>query len=88
MPSADVLNRCCYFYKVVNCKAKDSFSNFLIDRPPENTSYGRVRSIHPPGRRRSSFDDVASVNARTVASIELTENHDVGRGQRHDRGKL
>ena len=69
-------------------KQKTHFPNFLIDRPPKNASYGRVRSIDPPGRRRSSFDDVASVTARTVASIELTENHDGGRGQRHDRGKL
>ena len=58
-----------------------------IDRPPKKASSVQVRSIHPPGRPRSSFNDIASVTAKTVASIELTENHDVGRGQRRNMGK-
>ncbi len=45
----------------------------------------QVRSNHPAGRPRSSFNDVASVTAKIVASFDLTENHDVGNGR--NRGK-
>ena len=71
---------------------------FRADRPPKKAFFTQVRSMYPSalGRPRPSFNDVASVTAKVVlsvtakvvASVDLTENHNVGRGQRRNRGKL
>ncbi len=63
---------------------------FRADRPPKKAFFTQVRSMYPSalGRPRPSFNDGASVTAKVVASVDLTETHDVGRGQRRNRGKL
>ena len=62
-----------YFWAVsAAAKPQTRDSESHIDRPPEKALHTQVRSIYPPGPH-SSFNDVASVTAKIVASIHLTE---------------
>lgn len=86
MPSVDVLNR----RSTIFGGSLLLQSNRLTIQ--KCTLIGRLKRLYMVKSEASThqvalnFNDVATVTAKVVAPIELTEDHVAGRGQRHNGG--